>query len=139
MFNRYLALQEEELETLGSQKMAQENRHRIEQTRYHALQFFHQSLGRYCPETHGVTAISFQNRQAMRHQLGVLLESQEQEVLLAQLELEVRQKALVNQFGKVKGLTRLQGQRQASVKARERRQEQIQQDDWVNRAPGHMK
>lgn len=137
MFDRYLELQKSELENLGGQKMAQEKRHQMEQQRYDALQFFHQSLGQHSPDSQGCTAISFQNRHAMRHHLRTLLDSQEQEVLLARLELDARQKALLSQFGKVKGLTRLQQKRQASEKAKERRQEQIQQDDWLNRVRGH--
>lgn len=137
MFERYLEIQKSELEKLGGRKADQEKRHRMETQRYEALRFFHQSLGRHNPETHGCNAISFQNRHAMRHQLGVLLDSQEQEVLLARLELEACQKALLKQFGKVKGLARLQQKRQARDSARERRQEQIQQDDWLTRTRVH--
>lgn len=133
MFERYLEIQKSELEKLGSQKAAQEKRHRLEQQRYEALRFFHQSLGRHNPDTQGCTAISFQNRHAMRHQMGVLLDSQEQEVLLARLELEAYQQALVRQFGKVRGLTRLREKRLAAERARARKQEQVQQDDWLNR------
>lgn len=72
----------------------------------------------------------------MREQLGILLDSQEQEVLLARLELEARQKALLRQLGKVKGLSLLQEKREASARARVRRQEQAQLDDWLNRSRG---
>lgn len=137
MFERYLEIQQSELEKLGGQKAAQEERHRLEQQRYEALRFLHQSLGRHNPQTQGCRAINFQNRHAMRRQMDVLLDSQEQEVLLARLELEARQKALIRQFGKVRGLTRLQEKRLAADRARARRQEQIQLDDWIIRSRSH--
>lgn len=132
MFNRFLQLQQQELENLGGQKQTMEQRHHVEQERYQALKFFHQNLGQHAPDHHGTTALSFQNRYAMRDQLGVLLDSQEQELTVAKLELDSGQQALLRQYGKVRGLNRLVEKKKQSERQNERRQEQRQQDDWLN-------
>lgn len=67
----------------------------------------------------------------MRQQLSVLLESQEQEVALAKLELDQKQQQLLNQFRKVKGLEIYQKKWEKQLKSQQKRKEQLVADDWL--------
>src|SRR5690606_41993430 len=68
---------------------------------------------------------------SMRQQLSVLLESQEQEVALAKLELDQKQQQLLNQFRKVKGLEIYQKKWEKQLKSQQKRKEQLVADDWL--------
>lgn len=128
MFNRFLKMQQDQLDSLSIEKQAQEQQRRIEQQRYDSLKYFHSSLSQYG----GTSALNFQNRTAMQAQLSVLLDSQEQELVLSDLQLQAKQKEVLAQFGRVKGLQKVQKKQQKVKAQRERKQEQLQLDDWLN-------
>ena len=130
MFNRFLDQQQKTLERLGNDKQQQQLRHQQEQQRYDSLKFYVDSMASGASGH----ALVHQNRLAMRHQLNQLLDQQADELLLAGKELEARQRALLAQFGKVKGLELLVRRRQQQDQQRQRRQEQGQVDDWLNGA-----
>lgn len=130
MFDRFLDLQQEKLEQLGVDKQTRQTRHELEQQRYDSLKFFVDSMAHH--ETG--SALYHRNRLAMKKQLGTLLDSQEQELLVAGLELDASRKALLAQYGKVKGLKSLKGRRDLQQRRRDKRAEQHQQDDWINGA-----
>ncbi|MCG8517624.1 flagellar FliJ family protein [Marinobacter sp. CA1] len=130
MFNRFLDQQQKTLERLGNDKQQQQLRHQQEQQRYDSLKFYVDSMASGASGN----ALVHQNRLAMRHQLNQLLDQQADELLLAGKELEARQRALLAQFGKVKGLELLVRRRQQQDQQRQRRQEQGQVDDWLNGA-----
>lgn len=130
MFNRFLDQQQKTLERLGNDKQQQQQRHQQEQHRYDSLKFYVDSMASGASGN----ALVHQNRLAMRHQLNQLLDQQADELLLAGKELEARQRALLAQFGKVKGLELLVQRRQQQDQQRQRRQEQGQVDDWLNGA-----
>jgi hypothetical protein len=127
MLEQFLQMQQDQLDTLGVQKQAQEQRHQLEQSRYDGLKFFHDSLR----QSRTSNALGFQNRTAMQGLLGILLDSQEQELALSDLELKAKQRELLAQFGKVKGLQRLQKNRSQLRLKKEKKQEQYQLDDWL--------
>ncbi|GAA3560946.1 flagellar FliJ family protein [Marinobacter xestospongiae] len=130
MFHRFLDQQQKTLERLGNDKQQQQLRHQQEQQRYDSLKFYVDSMASGASGN----ALVHQNRLTMRHQLNQLLDQQADELLLAGKELEARQRALLAQFGKVKGLELLVRRRQQQDQQRQRRQEQGQVDDWLNGA-----
>lgn len=130
MLNRFLQMQEDQLASLAVERQAHEQRKQLEQQRLEQLQFFQNSLNQHC----GTHALSFQNRTAMQGLLGLLVDSQEQELLLSDLELQAKQREVLNQFGKVKGLQQLQKRQERRKTLRDKKQEQTQLDDWLNGA-----
>lgn len=130
MFNRFLEQQQDLLEQLGSDKQQKWQRFQLEQRRLDSLKQIHQELGLSGSST---TAFLQQNRLALRQQLSQLLDSQEQEVTLAKLELDHSQRQLLGQFRKVKGLEIYRQKQEKALELKGRRQEQRMLDDWVAR------
>jgi hypothetical protein len=127
MLHKFLQMQQDQLDALALEKQAQEQRRELERERYSGLKFFHDSLR----QQSSTTALGFQNRTAMQTQLGILLDSQEQELVLSELELQATHKKMLAQFGKVKGLQGLQNKRLQVKRHKEKKQEQYQLDDWL--------
>lgn len=128
MLDRFTEIQQRSLEQRGLQQREQQERHQLERQRYDSLKML-QDQELPIPNN----ALSYQNQGRMRYQIGLLLDSQEQEVILAQKNHVLSQQALRAQFAKVKGLEVL-AQRRAREKAvLVRRLEQRQTDDWLNR------
>jgi len=127
MIDRFLDQQKRTLEEIATEKQKQWRQHELEQHRYLNLKAFHDELA-HGPEKN---ALYHQNRLAMRQQLGVLLESQEQELALAKLELDQKQQLLLKQFRKVKGLEIYQKKAAKQLAVKDKRKEQQQADDWL--------
>lgn len=127
MIDRFLDQQKRKLEEIGSEKQKQWQQLELERNRYLQLRAIHEDLA-YGTEKN---ALYHQNRLAMRQQLSVMLESQEQEVALAQLELDHKQQQLLNQFRKVKGLEIYQKKWEKQLQNQQKRKEQAVVDDWL--------
>src|SRR5690606_19799641 len=127
MIDRFLDQQKRKLEEIGSEKQKHWQQFELERNRYLQLRSIHDQLG-HGPEKN---ALYHQNRLAMRQQLGVLLESQEQELALAKLELDQKQQLLLKQFRKVKGLEIYQKKAAKQLAVKDKRKEQQQADDWL--------
>ena len=127
MINRFLDQQKRKLEEIGSEKQKHWQQFELERNRYVQLQSIHDQLG-HGPEKN---ALYHQNRLAMRQQLSVLLESQEQEMALAKLELDQKQQQLLTQFRKVKGLEIYQKKSEKQLQIQQKRKEQHVADDWL--------
>lgn len=129
MLRRYLDLQTDQLEKLGAEKQAEQQRYELEERRYHSLQALHESMAHAGQHS----SLFHQNRLTMRGLLGELRDNQEQELLVARLDFQHKQQALLAQFGKVKALEIL-GRKQARKRAdKARRAEQHELDDWLSR------
>src|SRR5690554_5366643 len=127
MIDRFLDQQKRKLEEIGSEKQRHWQQSELERNPDLQLPSIHDQLG-HGPEKN---ALFHQNRPAMRQQLSVLLESQEQEVALAKLALDQKQQQLLNQFRKVKGLEIYQKKWEKQLKSQQKRKEQLVADDWL--------
>lgn len=128
--NRYLKLQQDQLQALGREQQVQQQRRQLEQTRFDQLQQFHAAVCAY----RSTDAVSLRNRVAMCQQVELYLGAQEQELMLSELELKAKQQQLLAQFGKVKGLQQIQKKHAGIQAKREQRGEQHRLDDWLSGA-----
>lgn len=128
MLDRFTEMQQRFLEQRGQQQREQQERHQLERRRYDSLKMLQDQAP---PAANN--ALSYQNQGRMRYQIGLLLDSQEQEVILAQKNHVLSQQALRAQFAKVKGLEVLAQRRTREKALLARRLEQRQADDWLNR------
>ncbi|EKE73969.1 flagellar FliJ family protein [Gallaecimonas xiamenensis] len=128
MFDLFLERQQNLLENLGSQKVQKHQQLEQHRQRVELLSDVDQHLGQVASHS----ALYHQNRLALRRQLGDMLASQQQEMELAQLDLNYQQQLLLKQFGKVKGLEVVQKKRADLARMEGTKQEQQQMDEWVS-------
>lgn len=130
MLNRFIDLQEQKLEKLGSSRVKEQARVRLEQDKMDRLQ----QLKREMVQKGSENALLVQNRMGLSDQFDNLIGMQEHEVAAANATLKFIKKSMVNQFGKVKALQTVENKKATRRAAKINRAEQTQSDDWVSQS-----
>jgi len=130
MINRLIEMHEKKLEELGADRVQEQARLRKEKERMENLVKLKDSMKQEKPES----ALLLQNRAGIRGQIDNLIGMQEHEVAAANANLNHKSQAVMSQFGKVKAFQTVESKKAALKTAREKRQEQIQNDDWISQS-----
>ena len=130
MIDRFIDLQEKQLEKLGAERVQEQSRLDLEKQRLEGLHKLKESMTQNRPES----ALLLQNRAGLRGQIDNLIGMQEHELAAANANLDYKSKSVINQFGKVKAFQAIERRRAAIKNARERRREQSQADDWISQS-----
>lgn len=128
MLGKVLKNQQEQLEKLAADKLKVDEKLRQQQQRLAALTSLSQSLSQSTSQS----AFYHHNRVALSGQISRLLAGQQQDTELAELDVQRRQKVLMQQFGRVKGLEKLQHKQLLLAQRQEQRKEQKQLDEWLS-------
>ncbi|WP_033138165.1 lateral flagellar protein LfiJ [Aeromonas finlandensis] len=129
MLKSYLGLQQEALESLGSERQRLRELALREEQRAQKLQDVIASLRPGSDQFH---PLLWQNKQKMDGQLRRLLSHQVQQSALARLDLERHEGELVRQFGRVKGLELLLARRDGLARQLQERRDQRQMDELAS-------
>lgn len=130
MLNRLIEMQERKLEKLGADRVQEQVLLEEEKQRMENLRKLKDSMGQTKPES----ALLLQNRAGIRGQIDNLIGMQEHKVAAANANLTHKSQAVMSQFGKVKAFQTVESKKAAVKAARDKRQEQIQNDDWISQS-----
>jgi flagellar export protein FliJ len=130
ILNKYLTIEQRRLDEIGAEKVRQQSKKDIESDRLKNLEAVRDAM----KQPLKASSLLLQNRYEIRDQLGTMVESQKQEVALANADIVLEQQKLIRQFGRVKAFQIIQKKKSEKMSAREKRIEQVQNDDWTSQS-----
>ena len=130
MLKPYLELQQQTLEQLGQERGQLREQWQREQQRLERLQQLSSALATPAGVT---TPLAWQNRSGMQQQLRRLQAHQQQQLALANSDLQRHEALLRSQFGRVKGLEQLLSRREQEAQQRQLQAEQKVLDELAQR------
>lgn len=126
MLKHYLTLQQKQLDQLGQAMHAQQQKLRQEQQRQQQLEHYRDTLAQGLDLRHSLIR---ENCDGMRQQLQTLVSGQQQLVVQTHAELQQSQLEFRLHYSKVKGLERLQQNKEQQQQQRVERRQQNMLDD----------
>lgn len=134
MLKHYLTLQQKQLDQLGQAMHAQQQKLRQEQQRQQQLEHYRDTLAQGLDLRHSLIR---ENCDGMRQQLQRLVSGQQQLVVQTHAELQQSQLEFRMHYSKVKGLERLQQNKEQQQRQRVERRQQNMLDDLSSHRFAH--
>lgn len=125
MLKRFTDMQQRELEALGKNKGTLSQKLDLEKERLRQIKAVSESMKKPLSQS----SLYHQNHTMITDKVRSLVESQQQEVDLANLELQKAHESMIEQFGRVKGLQKVLKKRDRLETKKLDQSEQTQQDD----------